>query len=153
MTSKHDPVDNALESLGGRQWPQEFDNNQLKDRIMQDFQSKRSNSRFGGRGVLVALLAIGTLGMTGFAAAGGLDLVQTWFITAEVNGEPVELDGAEVTVVTEGNTSTITVDNIEGDFEEGEEVTITATNDGSGAGAQVKTVNVIPTAKTSDKDD
>ncbi len=157
MTNKHDPVDNALESLGHRQWPADFDNNQLKDKIMQDFQTKRSSSRFGGRGTLVALLVIGVLGVSGFAAAGGLDIVQTWFITAEINGEPVELGDTEVTVETDGEAATLSIDvgSIEGDFEEGDEITITASSQGDGLDGRssvVETIEVAPTAKESDDD-
>ena len=156
MTNRHDPVDNALEALGGRSWPGDFDNNKLKDRIMQDFQTKRTNSRFAGRGALVAMLAIGLLGATGFAAAGGLTMVQTWFISAEVNGEAVEIDDADVTVVTDGNSATITVDGLEGDFEEGDEITITATSDVDGSvtqGGMVRTIEISPAEQPSESDD
>ena len=123
---------------------------------MQNFQTNRSRRSLRGRSTLVALLAIGALGATAFAAAGGLNMLQTWFLTAEVNGKPVELDGADVSVVTDGNTATITVDGIEGDFKEGDEITITATSDGSGtvsSGAMVKTVKVVPAGEKSDKNE
>ncbi len=128
VQGKQDPVDSVLESLGGRSWPGDYDNDKLKERIMQDFQTNSSVSRLGRRGALAATLAIAILGTAGFAAAGGLDLVRTWFVTAEVNGEPVDLSGADITVEEDGNTATITVDNIQGDLKEGDVVTITATS-------------------------
>jgi len=50
-------------------------------------------------------------------------------IKITVNGEEVDINDANVQIEIDGESATITVDGIEGDFEEGEEVTVTVTAD------------------------
>ena len=73
MQGKNDPVDNVMESLGSRPWPGDYDNQQLKERIMQKCNTQSSGSGFRGRGALVATLAFVLLGAVGFTAAGGIE--------------------------------------------------------------------------------
>ncbi len=124
MNDHHDPVDGALESLGGRQWPGQYDNHKLKDRIVTDLKSKRTPSKFGSRGAIVASLAILILGTAGFAAAGGIGMVRGWFITVEVNGVPIDVDDADIHIEEDGDTVSITLDsaNLPVDVEGGEAV-------------------------------
>ena len=163
MKDQMDPVDGALESLGGRQWPGDYHNHQLKDKIMQELQTKRSSSRLGRRGALVASLLFLVLGTAGFAAAGGFELVRGWFITVEVNGVPVDIDEADIDVQTDGDTVTLTIDSADIDTggEEGEAViTVIATSEedagtvnADGSAAEVKAINVQVNDKDTEEDD
>ncbi len=89
MHDQRDQVDEALDSLGDRRWPGDYNNTELKENLMQKFDTNRASRGLGRRGTLLAALAILTVGSVGFAAAGGIGMVQGWFITVEVNGEPV----------------------------------------------------------------
>ena len=117
---------------------------------MQEFHTKRSFSTLSRRSMLVATLAILVLGPAGFAAAGGVDLIRGWFITVEVDGQVYEVDEADVTIETDGNTATLTIDvgEIDVDAEPGATATVTATAYGpvdgsdSGKSVTVETVNV-----------
>jgi hypothetical protein len=88
-----DPLDSALESLRGRRWPGDQHNTQLKDKLMQQFHTRPSSSRFGRHGALLTALALVVLAGVGFAAAGGVEIVRGWFMTVTV-----EVDGEVVTV-------------------------------------------------------
>ncbi len=94
---------------------------------MQEFQTKRSSSRLGRHGALVATLAVLLLGTAGFAVAGGVEMVKGWFITVEVNGEIVDVDVADVTVETDGDMATLTIDIEDCDIETDGEATVTIT--------------------------
>ena len=90
MSGEMDPVDRALQSLGGRSWPGSAHCNELESRLMQEFDTRRSVSPLGRHRVLVAALAVLVVGSVGFAAAGGVDWVRGWFhMTVQVNGEVV----------------------------------------------------------------
>ena len=93
---------------------------------MREFHTKRSHSLLGRRGALALALACVVLGTTGFAAAGGIEIVKGWFITIEVNGEPVDIGDADIDVRTDGDAVTITVDGLDVDVEDGAVITITA---------------------------
>ncbi len=94
---------------------------------MQEFQTKRSSSRLGRHRVLAATLAVLLLGTAGFAAAGGVEAVKSWFITVELNGEQIDLELTDITIDTEGDTTTMTVDMGELDVEADGEATVTVT--------------------------
>ncbi len=129
MQDQQDPVDGALTSLKGRQWPGDSTNNETKDILMQEFQKNRSSARLGRHPVLVAALAIVLLGSVGFAAAGGVQMVRNWIVTVEVeiDGEIVEIDDANVTIEENGDEVTVTLDALEipGDHPEGATATVT----------------------------
>jgi len=127
MKDQLDPVESALESLKSRHWPGGH-NSQLKDKLMREYQMKRSFSGPGRRGALIATLAILVLATAGFAAAGGVELIRGWFITVEIDGQIVDIDDADITVETEGDTVTLSLDlgNIDSHVEEGATATITA---------------------------
>ena len=96
---------------------------------MRKFDTNRASRGLGRRGTLLAALAILTVGSVGFAAAGGIHMIQGWFITVEVNGEPVDFNEDAIQVESHGDgTVTLTVDGealgIEGG-QEGDEATIT----------------------------
>ncbi len=110
MKDPTDPVEAALESLGGRRWPGDFNDNPLKDKIMKDMQTQGS-SMHSRRGALLAGVATLGLASVGFAAAGGFEMVSGWFITVEINGEQVEIDPTDIEIETDGNgVATITID-------------------------------------------
>ncbi len=130
MQGKNDPVDNVMESLGSRPWPGDYDNQQLKEKIMQKCHKQSSGSRFRGRGTLIATLAFVVLGSVGFTAAGGIELLKGWIITVEVEGGgDVTIDEDDIHIETDdAGVTTITIDGAEVEgVEEGATVTITAT--------------------------
>jgi hypothetical protein len=81
-----DPVDRALESLGGRQWPGYQPNTQLESKLMRSFDTQKTASFVARHRVLVPALALLLVASVGFAAAGGIELVRSWFITVTVDG-------------------------------------------------------------------
>ncbi len=148
MQHQHDPVDEALKTLGLRNWPSDYDNHKLKEKIMQDFQTKRSMSLMSRRNALAATLAIALLGTAGFAAAGGLDMVRGWFITVTVNGEDVDLSGADIVVSDDGQEIMITTNGLVEDVDEPVSISVTAEPGNSGSiivqdadGNVIKTLN------------
>lgn len=157
MQDQLDPVDGALESLRGRQWPGDYNNHELKDKLMQEFQTKRSSSPLGRHRMLAATLAVLLLGTAGFAAAGGVEAVRSWFITVELNGEQIDVELAEIVIDTEGDTTTMTVDLGELDVDVDGEATVTVTaiaqdlqgdiqpSASDAAGEETITINVIGT--------
>lgn len=125
MQHQHDPVDHALESLGGQHWPEDYDNNKLKDKIMKDFNTN-SASRFSRRTTLAATLAVVLLGTVGFAAAGGVQMVQSWFVTLEINGQPVDVELVPIDVQQDGNSVTLSFDGADIGAQDGDVISITA---------------------------
>jgi hypothetical protein len=63
----------------------------------------------------VAILALLVLGSAGFAAAGGVEMVKSWFVTVEVkiNGEVVDVVETEAIIETDGDQMTITIEDME----------------------------------------
>ena len=115
MQDQFDPVDGALESLKGRTWPGSNDNEETRNKLMQEYQSKRASSRLGRRGMVIAALAILVLGGAGFAAAGGVEVIRGWFITVEIDGRVIDLDNADMTIETEGDMTIVTIKDAEFD--------------------------------------
>ncbi len=115
---------------------------------MRAFENRGSTSEIRRHPLLAACLAVLLLGSLGFAAGGGIEMVRSWFVTIEVNGEvigslevvpdengnaefdipPIEVDGDEAVV------TTITIDSGEcgeGDGEGGmKTVSVTLDEDG-----------------------
>ena len=136
MESPIDPVERVLESLGGRQWPGNHHNPQLESMLMQSFNENRSRSFVARHRVLVPMLAVLLVAGVAFAAAGGIGLVKSWFVTVTVNGQVV---GRQTVVVNEDGTATFT--SVVPAFEGGEAaVSATLTGDGTESG---ETVNVM----------
>lgn len=131
MQGKNDPVDNVMESLGSRPWPGDYDNQQLKEKIMQKCHRQSSGSGFRSRGALIATLAFVVLGSVGFTAAGGIEMLKGWIITVEVEGGDgtVTIDEDDIHIETDdAGVTTLTIDGAEVEgVEEGATVTITAT--------------------------
>jgi|WetSurMetagenome_2_1015567.scaffolds.fasta_scaffold148726_2 hypothetical protein len=90
MESPIDPVERVLESLGGRQWPGNHHNPQLESMLMRSFGENRSRSFVARHRVLVPMLAVLLVAGVAFAAAGGIGLVRSWFVTVTVNGQVVD---------------------------------------------------------------
>ena len=85
-----DPVDRALQSLGGRHWPGETHNPQLENQLMRAFETHKPASLISRHRVLIPVLAVLVFGSVAFAAAGGIEYVRSLFITVSVNGEVVD---------------------------------------------------------------
>ncbi len=64
---------------------------------------------------MVATLALLVLGSAGFAAAGGVELVKSWFVTVEVriNGEVVDVGETEAVIEIDGDQMTVTIEDME----------------------------------------
>ncbi len=80
-------------------------------------------------------------------------MVRDWFITVEVNSVPVDVADANIDIQDDGQAATITIDGIEGDFDEGELVTGTATATTAGAGKMVIVNTMGGEAEASDARD
>lgn len=106
MPNELDSVDRALHSLAGRQWPGSAHNHQLETRIMQEFDTHKPATLFSRHRILIPALAILILGSLGFAAAGGIQLVRSLFVTTSINGEVVDV--SEV-ILDEGGRGTFTI--------------------------------------------
>ena len=106
---------------------------------MQKFDTHRSSRGLGRRGTLLAALAVLTVGSVGFAAAGGIGMVQEWFITVEVNGEAVDFNGDAIQVEQAEGIVTLTVDGSALGVEGAEEATITIIANESDAAAIIIT--------------
>ena len=76
MGERIDPVDRALSSLGGREWPGTNLNPELEYRLMESFENHPRASLLARHRVLTALLAVLILGSAGLAAAGGVELTK-----------------------------------------------------------------------------
>ncbi len=146
MHNQSDPVDQALKSLGGQQWPGEHHNNELEERLMQHTDST-NGTRWNRPRLVAAGLAVLVLGSAGFAAAGGVDVVRSWFVTVEVNGNVVEVRG--VLPEKDGSTTFVLPLPDLPESEDGDEVTVTIdaieaegldAGDGNG---EMRTINVV----------
>ena len=82
---------------------------------MREFRTRQSSSRLRRRGTLAATLALLVLGSAGFAAAGGVEMVKSWFVTVEVkiNGEVVDVVDTEAIIESDGEQMTITIEDME----------------------------------------
>lgn len=140
MHEKNDAVEDALQSLRCQHWPGDNHNTQLEEKLMRDFESKRSVFSIGRHPVLALALAIVVLGSLGFAATGGVGLIRSLFVTTEVNGEVI--DAREVVTDESGNASfTIPMPDCEGEAE----VALTVEGPADGEEGVRKTINVTMT--------
>lgn len=116
MQNPVDPIDNAFESLKGRSMPGDAYNPQLKERLMREFSANRSEKHPRRRLILAAALAFVLLGGAGFAAAGGVEMVKSWFITIEVDGQPIATEdfNGNITIEEDGEMTWVTVEVPEG---------------------------------------
>lgn len=89
MSDHSDPVDRALQSLGGRQWTGNAVNPELEQRLMQSFGTRPATSLLARHRVLIPVVAILAVATAGFAAVGGMELIKSWFMTVAVNGNVV----------------------------------------------------------------
>lgn len=89
MPRSSDPVDNALDSLRSRAWPSNRHNSQLEMQLMRAFNHRRQVLFGYHHRVLLPVLAVLLVGSIGFAAAGGVEWIQSWFVTVTVDGTTV----------------------------------------------------------------
>jgi len=102
MSSPVDPVEDALRSIGGRNWPGDDYNHNLENRLMREFNTRSTTTSFLARHrVLLPALAVLIVAGVGFAATGGIAMIQSWFVTVSVDGE--ELGTQEVTLNPDGS--------------------------------------------------
>lgn len=59
---------------------------------MRDTESRNFVSRIGRHPVLAITLACVVLGSFGFAAAGGIEMIKSWFVSIEINGEQYDFE-------------------------------------------------------------
>ncbi len=123
-----DPVDRALQSLGGRQWSPDAGRTALEHRLMESFATQQQQSFFARHRVLIPTVAILAMAVASFAAMGGIGLIQSWFATVTVNGKVVHT--GEI-VPDENGQATITLP--EGSLPTGEKQ-VSVTLDGNNAG-------------------
>ena len=90
MLHNPDSVDRALESLGRRAWPGATVDPELESKLMREFQPHARAPFLARHRVLVPLVAILLLGSAAFAAAGGIRLIRSLFVTTRVNGQVVD---------------------------------------------------------------
>lgn len=105
MRNNIDPVDRALESLRGREWPEVKLDPELENKLMHRFDNRNTTAFLSRHRVLVSALALMLVVGVSFAAAGGVALVRSWFVTVTVDGQtethevaPNEDGSATVTV-------------------------------------------------------
>ena len=160
-----DPVDEALDALRDRTWHGDGTSKELRGELMKKIEENASRTGFSRRGMTVAVLALCALGTAGFAAAGGVDLIRGLFVTVEVNGEVVDIDEGDITVETQGDTTTVTIDvgELSDDIEEGvAHITVDSTVDqavmtvgsygADGSDEPVEAETLVVTVQTSDHD-
>lgn len=87
MRKNMDPVDRALESLRGREWPVNQLDPQLENKLMRSFESHKTVPLFRGHRVLFPVLGLLLVAGVSFAATGGIALIQSWFVTVTVDGQ------------------------------------------------------------------
>ncbi len=137
MSDRPDPVERALQSLGGRQWPHDAGHAELEQNLMQSFETQTHRSFFARHRVVIPIVAILVMAIGGFAMAGGVRLIQSWLATVAVNGQVVHT--GEV-VPDENGQATITLP--EGSLRDGENQ-VSVTLDGqTPAGSETVTVTV-----------
>jgi hypothetical protein len=90
MRKELDPADRALQTLRGRQWSGDPFNIELEKRLMQAYDAHKPAARMARYRVVVPVLAILVIAGVAFAAAGGVALVKSWFVTTKINGEVVD---------------------------------------------------------------
>jgi hypothetical protein len=102
-----DPVAGALQALKSQQWAGGTHNDDLEERLMREFDVKGGASRFSRHRLLAVAAAVLLIGGAGFAVAGGLDMVRSWFVTVEIGPGAIEIEEG---VLEEGEMVTATID-------------------------------------------
>ena len=137
MHKELDPVDRALQSLAGRQWPGDSYDLQLERTLMQSFETSSSVPACYRHRLMIPALAVVLLAGVAFVAAGGVELVRSWFVTTTFNGEVV---GTQEVIPNEDGSATFNIP--VGPPKDGENVIeLAIEGDGVPTGGQ-KTVNV-----------
>lgn len=164
MLENIDPVDRVLQSLGERAWPMNNRNPQLENMLMREFDSNTPVSFVARHRVLIPVVAVLILATAAFAAAGGVEMIKSLFITTSINGQVVDqravtLDengSATFTVPlptpSNGETAEVSMQFAgDGDVPDGTKaLTVVSIEAGEGAdGAQV-TIQTEPQAKPAD---
>ena len=106
MADQSDPVERALQSLGGRSWPQAAHDPELERKLMESFVARNSTTFLARHRVLMSVAAVLVLATAAFAATGGVRMVMSWFATVSVDGQVVHT--AEI-VPNENGQATITL--------------------------------------------
>lgn len=177
MYDNPDPIDRALASLRSQHWTGEPHKVELEEKLMKMYRAKNLSFHIGQHRVLTTLLAVLLIGGVGFAAAGGVEVVKTLFVTVRILGpngevyettdvEPIEYeDGAATAVIDmgEGQQATLELQRVDpedlledGGVAVGEEMAVmTITLDGPPAGAhrdggteQTIDINMLATTET-----
>src|SRR5215813_3706115 len=119
MHHDHDPVDSALNSLRSQSWAGSPHNNQLEEKLMQEFDRNQSARRFG-RMPLWLVACAGVL-LVGGAATGTVALVRSWLVTIQIGDKQYQLQtddsgrGSLTVQTDDGKTANIQVQRVDGD--------------------------------------
>lgn len=123
---------------------------------MRSFNTNRNASFVARHRILVPALAVLLVASVGFTAAGGIQLVRSWFVTTSINGEVVSqnevvpnADGSATFAIpipeTEGDTTVIDM-TVDGATNAGGSQMVTVTIDGETAPGEA-TVTITPQAE------
>jgi hypothetical protein len=83
MNDECDSVEQAMQALKARSRGRAMSDLKMEDRLMQEFSRVRGQRR-RRRTVAVAAIAALAVSSAGFAAAGGVDMVKSWFVELEL---------------------------------------------------------------------
>lgn len=109
MHNDQDPVDVALNYLRSTARAPFIPDAKLEEKLMRSFDNNSTSSRLAKYRTLLIASAVTMLGGAGFAAAGGADVVKSWFVTVELTGEDGQVFIAVLEPV-EGKDGTATMD-------------------------------------------
>lgn len=150
MSTTNDPVKDALKSLRSRQWSGDPLNNELEEKLMEQFQSHSAGSRRVRHRTVAAALATVLICSVGFAAV-KYDTIKTWLVTLEIDGvstsveltqlSPDEAAEASLTIDTPNGVADVSISRWES--EDGSEAgmkVLVQQGDGSGNETEVEEV-------------
>ena len=92
MNCDHDQTERALTSLRSVQWDGPTFDPTLEEKLMNQFSTQQSNTSARRRVGPIVALAIVLVGGGAFAAAGGIDMIRSLFVTVDIEGQPVQVE-------------------------------------------------------------
>ena len=95
MSNELDPLKKALHTLRSRQWAEGQFENELEEKLMEQFQSHNAGSRRGRYKTVAVALGAVLICSVGFAAV-KFDTIKSWLVTVEINGEVTQIELTQV---------------------------------------------------------
>ena len=95
MSNELDPLKKALHTLRSRQWAEGQFENELEEKLMEQFQSHNTGSRRGRYKTAAVALGAVLICSVGFAAV-KLDTIKSWLVAIEINGEVTKVELTQV---------------------------------------------------------